>query len=115
MLEGGEARIATQGIEVGVHFHELDDVGLLRSGAIEPDESVLVVVESEVGVYERAGGDITVPGALLHFCEEPKCVGAPPGVSIGADQDGEHGGTAMREGDGFLQGRDRLLRLVIGS
>jgi hypothetical protein len=59
-----EARVAANGIEVGMRFDERQNIRFFLIGAFEPLESLFVVAEAEIGVHESASGNVTCFGAI---------------------------------------------------
>ena len=60
-----EAGIAAERVEVRMGFDELQDSGFFAKGLFEPKESLLAVIEAEVGIDKRAGWDVSGGVAAL--------------------------------------------------
>ena len=54
-----KSRIGADGIEVGMHFEELQNIRLLFIGLLEPGKGLVVVTESQISVHKSARGNVT--------------------------------------------------------
>ena len=67
-----EARVATQGIEEGMHFEKLHDVRSLFGGSLHPYKCLFSVTESQVGIKKRGRRDVPGFSSPVEFVEKTK-------------------------------------------
>jgi len=106
--------VAADRVEIGMGFEELQDIGLLFVGLLEPVEGLFVVAKAQVSVHERGSRNIACLPALFQVREEPQRIGAPTGVGVRSDQDAGCGRTS-RKRNGLFQKRDCICRLIVGN
>ena len=95
-----------------MRLEELQDVGLLLISLFKPNEGLVVVFESEIGIYEGASGDLVRLAALLQFSEHAERIGAPASFGISSNQHAYGTRTAVHQRDRFLEFSYGLLRVA---
>ena len=104
-----KARVASDGIEVGMHIEKLQNGRPLLIAALEPGKCLLVVAESQVGIDKRGGWNVTGLPTPFQFGKKPEGIGPPARMGVGANQHTDHGGTAVGESDRLFEDGDSLL------
>ena len=107
------ARIAADGVEVRMHFEELQNIRLLFIGLLEPKKGLVNLTESEICVHESARWNVTRLPALLQFCQKLKGILSASGVGIGSDEHSNHSRATVRNGEGFLKNGDGIGGLIV--
>ena len=82
-----ESRIAANRVEIWMGFEELQDIGLLFVGLLEPVEGLFVIAKAQVSVHKCGSRNIACLPTLFQLREKPQRIGAPTGVGVRSDQD----------------------------
>src|SRR5262245_37529442 len=69
-------------IEEGMHLHELQDVGVLLVGPLEPHERLVVLAECKIRVDERAWRNILRLLTSLQFVDQLQGLRAMSGARV---------------------------------
>src|SRR5207302_10155837 len=65
-----KAGVVADRIKEGMHFQELQDVGLLLISALKPDKRLVVVPERQIGINKSASRHIAFLPAFLQFVDQ---------------------------------------------
>src|SRR5579871_2484621 len=109
-----KTRVAPQGIKVRMNLDQLQDVGLLQVGPLQPGKCLLVVIESQISIHKGSGGHVACLLSSLQLINQAKSLATTPRMGIGPNQHAHYSRIPIAA-ERLFQYRNRLVRLSVGN